>query len=179
MTFEEITAREADLRHEIAERKQLLGAYQLIRADRGKTATAPCDAVAGHEAKPEALPGPAAPPLASVPPVPVLSETNLAALGKGYGGGIRVATWAIRQMTGDFTVRDLAAALRQAGAPMGVSKLSVIVNRMKDEGKIAEVATGRGRTPSVFHATEHTTLIPLELAARHSKRRPTRYRISR
>lgn len=171
MTLEDIAAREEQLRREIAEREQLLAAYQLIRADWEDSAAGAGDVVACDE--------PPSPPLLPAAPVHVLPEVNLEALSRGYGGGIRVVTWAIRQMTGDFTVRHIAAVLRQAGCPLRVTKLSVVLNRMKDERKIEEVTKGRGRTPSLFRATPLATTVPLELAARHRTWRVPRCRILR
>ena len=180
LTLEEITAREEDLRQEIAEREHLVAAYQLIRADLEKARPAACDAVAAREPEPEARPEPEAPRVLPAAPVHVLPQVNLQALSQGYGGGIRLVTWAIRQMPGDFTVRDLAAALRQAGCPMRIAKISVVLNRMEDEGKIEEVTKGRGRTPSLFRATARAIAVPLELAARHrTPRRAVWYRVSR
>ena len=178
LTLEEIRAREEDLRQEIAEREHLVAAYQLIRVDLEKARPAP-DAVAFQEPEPETHPDPAAPCVLPAEPVCVLPQANLQALSQGYGGGIRVVTWAIRQMAGDFTVRDIAAELRQAGCPIRIQKISVVLNRMEDEGKIEEVTKGRGRTPSLFRATAGVTALPLELAARHrTARRAVWYRVS-
>ncbi len=179
LTLEEITAREEDLRQEIAEREHLVAAYRLIRADLEKARPAARDAAAAREPEPETHPEPAAPRVLPAAPVHVLPQAKLQALSQGYGGGIRVVTWAIRQMSGDFTVRDLAAALRQAGCPMRIAKISVVLNRMEDEGKIEEVTKGRGRTPSLFRATARATALPLELAARHRTLRAVSYRVSR
>ena len=179
LTLEEIRAREEDLRQEIAEREHLVAAYQLIRVDLEKARPAP-DAVAFQEPEPETHPDPAAPPVLPAGPVCVLPQANLQALSQGYGGGIRVVTWAIRQVNGDFTVREIAAVTERAGCPLRVAKVSVVLNRMKDEHKIEELKKGRGRTPSLFRATAHVTTGPLELAARHrTTRLNPRYRIYR
>jgi len=179
MTLEEITVREAELREQIAERQQLLAAYQLIRADRDKSVARHAGGVGRDESERPTNAQAAAPSVEATPPVPVTPEVNLQALSKGYGGGIRAVTWAIRQMTTDFTVRDIAAVLRQAECPMGVEKVSVVLNRMKRDGKIIEVTKGRGRAPSLFRATPLVTTSPLELAARHRTAPPVRYRMFR
>lgn len=171
MTLEELSVREAGLRQEIAERERLLAAYQLIRADWEKSAAGARDTAVFDEPEPEAYAEPSAPCVLAAAPVDVLPEPSLQALSKGYGGGIRVVTWAIRQMPGDFTVHDLEAVLRQGGYGMRVAKVSVVLHRMKAEGKIEEVTTGRGRTPSLFRATARATAIPLALAARHRSTR--------
>ncbi len=147
MTLEEITAHENQLLAQIAQSQQLLASYRRVRAEHEQSLLAPA-------------------------PEPAMSPAKLALLNKGYGGGIRLATWAIRQMTGDFTVRHIAAALRQAGHPRRIERLSVILNRMKADGKITEVMRGRGRTPSTFRATAAITARPLEYCARHSVDRP-------
>lgn len=178
MTLEEINARETELRQEIADREQLLAAYQLIRGEHEKSLPRSPDIVPVDQPAPEPLPEETASRLEPTPSLPGPPETNLEALGQGYGGGVRLITWAIRQMTGDFGARHIAAALRQAGCPMRVGKISVVLNRMKSEGKIAEITTGRGRAPSSFRATERITTGPLEFAARHRAGRPVPYYIS-
>ncbi len=165
MTLEEITAREGQLEDTIAECKRLLAGYQLIRAEEGKT--------------PPVSREPAASAVLPPTPVPVLPGGNLEMLSKGYGGGIRLVTWAIRQLPGDFGVREIAAVLQQAGYPLRVRRLSVILNRMKGERKITEVWKGRGRTPSLFRATADVLAVPLALAARHRTPRALSYHIYR
>ncbi|HEY3663146.1 MAG TPA: hypothetical protein VGL24_08340 [Chthoniobacterales bacterium] len=180
MTLEEIIAREDQLLDQIAESKRLLATYQLLRAERETLPFPDRPAVAATggviESHPETAP-PSVPPPAAVH---VLPAPNLAELSKGYGGRIRLVTWAIRQMTGDFTVRDIASVTQQAGFRMRVAKVSVVLNRMKDERKVEELKKGRGRTPSLFRATARVTTGALELAARHcATRLHRRYRLSR
>ena len=67
-------------------------------------------------------------------------------MSQGYGGGIRLATWAIRQMTGDFDVHDIATVFAGLGIRCEWPKLSAILNRMKEERKLTEVWKGGGRT---------------------------------
>jgi hypothetical protein len=171
MTLEEVSAREAELRQEIAERERLLVAYQLIRADWEKSLPAGRDTAPRDEPEPAALTQPSAPPVPPAAPVHVLPPVDLEALSEGYGGGIRLVTWAIRQMPDDFTVHQIATALQQAGCPIRVAKVSVVLHRMKQERKVEEITTGRGRTPSLFRATARAIALPLALAAR---RRSTR-----
>ena len=180
MTLEEITAHEDQLLHQIAERQHLLAAYQRLRADFQQDLSGARHTAPGGEPEPQAHlqsePPPAPPPVAA----PVVPAPNLAELRQGYGGTIRLVTWAIRQVTGDFTVREIAAVTERAGFPLRVAKVSVVLNRMKDEHKIEELKKGRGRTPSLFRATAHVTTGPLELAARHrTTRLNPRYRIYR
>jgi hypothetical protein len=180
MTLEEITAREDQLLHQIAERQHLLAAYQRLRTDCQPALPAARNAVPGGEPEPQAHMQSAPPPVPPTASVQVVPAPNLAQLRKGYGGTIRLVTWAIRQVIGDFTVRDLASVTQRAGYPLRVAKVSVVLNRMKDEHKIEELKKGRGRTPSLFRATAGVTTGPLEWAARHRRGRLTsRYRIVR
>lgn len=167
ITLDEITAREAQLLAQIAESQRLLTAYRLIRAEGEKFPPASRHPIAGGETRLQFHPEPA--PLPSLPsaPAPVPPPANLEALSKGYGGAIRLVTWAIREMPGDFTVRDIAAVLSRAGQRLRTPKLSVILNRMKDERKLVEVRKGRGRTPSLYGTTAEVIARPLALAARH------------
>lgn len=164
MTLEQITAHENQLLAQIAQSHRLLATYQLLRTEQAALLPTGSDAAddAGTTSESSAVPAPAPRP----------RPVNLEALRQGYGGGIRVTTWAIRQMNGQFSVRHLAAVLRQAGCPMCMSRLSVILNRMKDYGKVKEVVHGRGRTPSLFSATAAIAARPLEYCARHSTDRP-------
>ena len=127
--------------------------------------------MAGAETVLQFHPEPAPSPSVPAPPAPAPPPVNLAELSKGYGGGIRLVTWAIREMPGNFNVRDIAAVLSRAGHKLPMPKLSVILNRMKDERKLMELRKGRGRTPSLFCATAAVTTAPLALAARHCSSR--------
>ena len=166
MTPEEITACENQLLDTIAESKRLLAAYRVIRADGKKSLPVSRDPAARVAREIDFQPETAAPTVQLPVAVPVPLEANLAVLSKGYGGGIRVVTWAIRQLPGDFGVREIAAVLQQAGYPLRGPQLSVILNRMKDARKIIEVWKGRGRRPSLFRATADLIAIPLRAPPR-------------
>ena len=152
MTLDEITAREDALLDQIAECKRLLAAYQLIRADceRSVAAAAPAPEAPQVELAPVAVAGPPVPSSAAVPAPAV--NLHLLALSRGWAGTGRAVSWVLRQMTGDFTVHDVAAVLRNEGCPIPLPKLSVVLNRMKIEREITEIRRGQGRTPTLFRA---------------------------
>jgi hypothetical protein len=159
MSLEEITAREEDLRQEIAEREHLLAAYQHIRAGREQSLASV--EPAPPEVEPAAEEAPT--PFPSGATVPVLPEINLElqALSRGWAGTGRAVSWVLQRITGTFTVRDIAAVLEGEGCPIPVEKLSVIVNRMKFH-QITELRNGRGRTPSLFQVGGIPPVVPAD-----------------
>jgi hypothetical protein len=84
----------------------------------------------------------------------------LAALRSEHGGNGRTVSWAIEQMTGDYTLRDIRALLEREGCQMPHAEISVVLTRLKTRGEIDEIRRGGGRTPAVYRkpdsaATEH------------------------
>jgi hypothetical protein len=172
LTFDEITQREERLRREIAERERMLAAYQLLRADTVNhqswelseapivAAVAPPATGASNVRPPESSYAPA--PIN--PPAPLARKINpvLAALQLKHGGNGRAVWWAIKQMTGDYTLRDIRALLEREGCQMPHAEISVVLTRLKQRGEIEEIRPGGGRTPAVYRkpdntATEHAT----------------------
>ncbi len=149
MTLEEITAREGQLLDQIAECKRLLAAYQLIRAecDRSPAAAAPAPAAPEVDLVPVADPVPSG---ASVAPPHV--NLQLRALSEGWAGTGRAIRWVLQRTTGEFTLRDVAAALRNEGCPIPLPKISVVLSRMMSAREITRTRNGRGRAPSIFRA---------------------------
>lgn len=160
LTLEEITQCEEGLRWEIAERERLLAAYQLIRADRANPVSAasnlvlaPAATVHRLEDRAESSPAPVNQPALIVPKI----NPALAALGSGFGCNGRAVSWAIQQMTEDYTVNDIAALLKREGFKMRGAEISVVLTRMKGRGQIEEISSGRGRRASVFRKPENVT----------------------
>jgi hypothetical protein len=172
LTFDEITQREERLRHEIAERERLLAAYQLLRTDAANhqswksteaavvAAVAPPATAASNVQPAESACAPAPKNL----PGPVARKINpaLAALRSEHGGNGKAVSWAIEQMTGDYTLRDIRALLEREGYQMPHAEISVVLTRLKQRGEIDEIRRGGGRTPAVYRkpdnaATEHAT----------------------
>ena len=172
LTFDEITQREERLRQEIAERERLLSAYQLLRTDTAnhqswKSTEGPVVAAVAPAATAGSNVQPAESSCAPAPinlPAPVARKINpaLAALQSKHGGNGRAVLWAIEQMTGDYTLRDIRALLEREGSQMPHAEISVVLTRLKSRGQIEEIRPGGGRTPAVYRkpdnaATEHAT----------------------
>jgi hypothetical protein len=172
LTFDEITQREERLRQEIAERERLLAAYRLLRTDAANhqswkstealvvAAVAPPATAASNVQPPES----SCAPLPISLPAPVARKINpaLDALRSKHGGNGKAVLWAIEQMTGDYTLRDIRALLEREGYQMPHAEISVVLTRLKSRGAIHEIKPGGGRTPAVYRkpdntATEHAT----------------------
>ena len=161
LTLEEITQCEEGLRWEIAERERLLAAYQLIRADRANPVSAasnlvlaPAAPVHRLEDRAESSPAPVNQPALIVPKInPALA----AVLSSGFGCNGRAVSWAIQQMTEDYTVNDIASLLKREGFKMRGAEISVVLTRMKGRGQIEEISSGCGRRASVFRKPENVT----------------------
>jgi len=172
LTFDEIIQCEERLRQEIADRERLLGAYQLLRADAAnhqswKSTEAPVVAAVASPATAASNVQPPKSSCALAPinlPAPVARKINpaLDALRSKHGGNGRTVLWAIAQMTGDYTLRDIRALLEREGYQMPHAEISVVLTRLKSRGAIEEIRPGGGRTPAVYRkpdntATEHAT----------------------
>jgi hypothetical protein len=174
LTFDEITQREERLRQEIAERERLLAAYQLLRADAAnhqswKSTEAPVVAAVAPSATAASNVQPPDSSCAPLPislPAPVARKINpaLDALRSKHGGNGKAVLWAIKQMTGDYTLRDIRALLEREGYQMPHAQISVVLTRLKSRGEIEEIRPGGGRIPAVYRkpdntATEHVTTV--------------------
>ena len=172
LTFDEITQREERLRQEISERERLLAVYKLLRADAAndqswKSTEAPVPAAVAPPETAASNVQPLEPSCAPAPisrPPPVARDINpaLAAVRSQYGGSGKAVWWAIEQMTGDYTLRDIRALLEREGYQMPHAEISVVLTRLKQRGEIGEIRRGGGRTPAVYRkpdnaATEHAT----------------------
>ncbi len=172
LTFDEITQREERLRQEIAERERLLAAYQLLRADTVNhqswelsEASVVATMAAPERAESNVQPADSScvPAPVSLPaPVPRKINPELDAVRSGHGGNGRAVLWAIAQMTGDYTLRDIRALLEREGCQMPHAEISVVLTRLKSRGQIEEIRPGGGRTPAVYRkpdsaAAEHAT----------------------
>jgi hypothetical protein len=160
LTLEEITQCEEGLRQEIAERERLLAAYQLIRADRANPVSAASNLVLAPPATVHRLEdGAESSPAPVNQPAPLAPKINpaLAALGSGFGRNGKAVSWAIQQMTEDYTLNDIAALLQREGFQMRGAEISVVLTRMKRRGQIEEISGGRGRKAAVFRKPEIVT----------------------
>ncbi len=163
ITLDEIQERKEQLRQEILERECLLAALEVLQkhatASRGaKTidigALFPAllanpEAVSSArqltllESAPIALPPPP-------PPEPYI-HPELKEIGTWrHGSNTLTVLWAIDRLTGDYTLKDIHALLKQEGRLLQSAEISVILSRLKSRGKIAEIRCGNGRTPSIF-----------------------------
>ena len=104
--------------------------------------TGPAETVALPAPAPAALP-------AKAVEKPYL-HPELATLGGSFGDNGKIVSWAIQQMTEDYTVRDIAALLAREGSSMSSAKLSVVLSRLKNRGEIEQITPGRGRRPGIF-----------------------------
>ena len=165
LTLAELISREEALAREIAERQKLLAAYQLIRADSERALGAAGDTVSQDEPKLGTRTEPATPCILPAPAIRIRS---------GSGQVEQGLRW--RHSRGDMGHpadgwRLHCAQHRRGTAAGGVSNAGGEsfggLEPDEDEGKITEVATGRGRTPSLFRANDLTAAVPLQLAARH------------
>ena len=162
-TLNEILEHEERLQREIIERECLLAAFKVLH---GYVAN-------GHGPKSLELGsfflalGPTTPPVAlqertaelppAPAPVPRYIHPELEGLGHRLGNKGRIVAWAIKRMTTDYSVRDIAALLKREGYPLKSDKISVVVTRLKSRGEIEEIKRGRGPIPAVFRKPESAT----------------------
>jgi len=162
ITLEEIITQQDRLRREIVERECLLAAFDVMQrymAQRGgpmsmelgslfsglgltRPPTATKDPIALPPAAPTALPAP--------PPVERYLHPELKAMRHMHGINGKNVSWAIRQITCDYTLRDIAALLEREGLIMAPAEISVVLTRLKQRGEIEEIRAGGGRTPALF-----------------------------
>ena len=177
ITLEEIQERKEQLRQEILERECLLAALEVLQkhatASRGSNTIdigalfpallANPEAVSSArqltllESAPVALPPPP-------PPEPYM-HPELKRLGSRHGVNTMAVQWAIDRLTGDYTLQDIQALLKQEGRPLQSAEISVILSRLKTRGKIAEIRRGNGRAPAIFRKQQLATDEQTETAA--------------
>jgi hypothetical protein len=171
LTIDEIVEYQDRLRREIVERECLLAAFNVLHGyvanDRapkslelGRLVSALVSSSSGvslAEPATELSVAPAAAALPPQPPVPPYIHPELKAIANGYGSNGKIVSWAIQQMTDDYSLRDIAALLEREGSPMRSADISVVLTRLKSRGEIEEVERARGPIGSVFRKPESAT----------------------
>jgi len=157
-TIDEILVQEQRLKQEIADKQILLSALQILRSQIGKgdgSSAAPSTEVAASTPK-ASLEVASAP--ATSPPAPARHvHPELAAIYAQSGGYGEIVAWAIKQMTADYSVGDIASLLRREACNISGAQISVVISRLKKHGEIEEIRRGRGRGGSIFRKPESTT----------------------
>ncbi len=170
LTIGEIAEYQERFRQEIVQRECVIAALEVLRThaangraprsiDLGSLVAAlvptippsvPAESAALPPPAPVMLPSPAPAALPAKPDEKPYMHPELRALDRGYGSnGVKVA-WAVRRMTGDYTIRDIAELLEREGLRMQSAELSVVLTRFKNRGEIEEIKRGSGRNPAVF-----------------------------
>jgi hypothetical protein len=177
LTIDEVLRCEERLQTEIAERECVLAAIKVLKehAHKGRCLTGLDSGVLGWalqrspatktlllEAKTDsAVPEPAP---ALPRPKPYI-HPELESLSRGmYGSDTRVVSWAIARMSEDFTLNDISKLLKREGNPMRHAKISVVLTRLKGNGRIQEIKCGRGPNASVFRKPESSVNSPVPAA---------------
>lgn len=167
LTIEEIAQRQQGLRNEIALRERLLEAYTAVRAEMEHGPIQP--SLPANAFTPAGAAGPVlgnsaatlllanAIPVAAPPPPPKMNP-ELEALSTSYGGLGRVVSWAIERLSGEFTLRDIAAVLAGEDWRITGAEISVVLSRLKRRGEIVEVRFGCGRRPTVYRKAASAAL---------------------
>jgi hypothetical protein len=169
ITLDQLLQCEDRLHAEIAQRECLLAAVDVLKgyAEKGNTLRAVELGALGKALLGEAMPGtllleetaekpiePAPAPVAPALPRPKpYMHPELEALYHGsglHGRDTLKVSWAVRRMTEDFTLNDIATLLKREGAPMYNAKISVVLTRLKTRGEIQEIRRGGGRTAALF-----------------------------
>jgi hypothetical protein len=141
-------------------RGRLLDAYAAVRVDMeqgfarvGLPANGSTPAGAGNPALTNSagmlLLGNPAIQTAALPPARKVHPYLLSLLNV-HGATGKAVSWAIQQMTDDYTLSDIAALLKREGWDMPSVQISVVLTRLKARGQIKEIKRGGGRTPAVF-----------------------------
>ncbi|MEP7248738.1 MAG: hypothetical protein ABI787_03045 [Spartobacteria bacterium] len=171
-TLNEIATHRAHLHGEIMERECLLAALDVFEkyaasghAPRSielgslvSTLLPSRSAIEVKELPTSAAAPPAAAALPPKPPVERYMHPELKiACGTFQGSYTRCVQWAINRMTEDYSLHDISALLLREGAPLGSSKISVVLSRMKGRGEIEEIRRGEGPIPALFRKPERVT----------------------
>jgi hypothetical protein len=160
LTIDEILTHEGALEKEIAEKRALLAAYQLLRAQTAGQRPVPILPEPAIEAGTgELLPAPEKPAAAASPPA-TGSRTHpdlQAMVTRGNNG--EFVSWAIKRMTDDYSVHQLEACLQNAGCLLRSAEISVVLTRLKARGEIEQIRPGSGRTPALFRKPASATAL--------------------
>lgn len=176
LTLEELEQRKEQLRHEIMERECILAALEVLHrhAAGGRSSktievstflpalltfpgSTPIDSAPIEVPKPAALPPP--------PPPERYIHPELKEIGYWQGRNTRLVQWAIRQLPGEFTIKDIFALLEKEGGRLESPEISVVLSRLKQRKEIVEIREGRGRTPAVFRNPSAAAAEKLDAAA--------------
>jgi hypothetical protein len=68
----------------------------------------------------------------------------------GYGHNTKLVKAVIRQMTRNYTVRDIRRSLTNEGNPLSAASITTVINRLKRNRDIIEIRKGKGRKPALF-----------------------------
>lgn len=167
LTIDEVLRCEERLQTEIVERECVLAAIKVLKehAHKGRCLTGLDSGVLGLilqgspttktlllEAKTDsAVPEPA--PALPRPKPNIHPELEPFSHGR-YGTDTKVVSWAIGRMTEDFTLKDISKLLKREGSPMHNAAISVVLTRLKRNGRIHEIKCGKGPVPSVFRTPQ-------------------------
>jgi hypothetical protein len=177
LTIDDVLQCEERLQAEIVERECVLAAIKVLKehAHKGRCLTGLDSGVLGWalQRSPatktlllEATAEPAVPEPSPAPPRPKpYIHPELEPLSHGrYGTDTRVVSWAIGRMTENFTLKDISKLLKREGNPMHNAKISVVLTRLKRNGRIQEIECGRGPNASVFRKPESSFNSPVPAA---------------
>jgi hypothetical protein len=169
LTIDEVLRCEERLQTEIVERECVLAAIKVLKehAHKGQSLTGLDSGVLGWalQRSPatktlllEATAEPAVPkPAPALPrPKPYIHPELESLSGGMYGRDTRVVSWAIARMSEDFTLNDISKLLKREGSGILNAQISVVLTRLKRNGRIQEVKCGRGPNASVFRKPEST-----------------------
>jgi hypothetical protein len=176
LTVDQLLQCEDRLRAEIAERECLLAAVGVLKGyaekgtslktiELGALGRALVGESAPHvlllpETSPEkaggATPTPVAPALPR--PKPYI-HPELAPFEQFHGGTTEAVWWAIQRMTHDYSVRDIHALLKREGFPIDGAQTSVVLTRMRRQGKIVEVKASYGPRGAIYRKPEHPIVL--------------------
>ena len=174
LALEEIATHCSRIRQEIMEREIVLAAFDVVekyaanghapksmRLDSFVSVLLPSKPTL--ELKEASIPATAAPP--ALPPAPrpePYIHPELKAIGIRHGSKSQAVSWAIEQMSDDYSLRDLYALLTREGFDITPGQVSVVLTRLKDRHEIEEVKHGYGPAPAVFRKPEAAETNPLD-----------------
>lgn len=170
LTLDEIMEYEERLRREIVERECLLAALKVLHGyaangqgpksiELGSLVVSALTRSTPHlPLQQQAAPLPPPPPaLPAQGPVTRYIHPELKALASQFGNNCQIVWWAIERMTENFSLRDIRALLEREGYNMRSPQISVVLTRLKRQGRIEEVEPSRGPIPAVFGKPEGVT----------------------
>ena len=169
LTLDEIIAHEDRLQREIVERECLLAAFKILHGyaangqgpksmELGSLVSALVSSTSDVSSRELGAPPPPAPAESPAQaPVTRYVHPELRPMIHQYGNNGKIVSWAIQRMTGDYSLRDIAALLEREGSEIKSSEISVVLTRLKRRGKIKEIESGRGPIPAVYLKPDGTT----------------------